>query len=256
MNIRHLHRASALLVVTFCAAASHAAPRPKSASKSAASKPTAKPAPKSAAKAVPDLAAPAASVSLPIALPLGVKIEFEVDGGQDDVLGMVKAFVGGLEEANAPRSGARPAPNSWQQMLGDKQFSAILKDVRHLHLVVYQLPNTQSSIPTPEIGDMSGMTMEGGVTLARPTRRAPDASFDAIAFHAKPLLAAGGRRNLQANVGNTRVQMFDFAPASSTGSPRGFGLIAQSSSRIIVARSHGYPDVAALGRLIRLNAAS
>ena len=210
---------------------------------------------------MPDLAAAAARVSLPIALPPGVKIEFEVDGGQDDVLGMVKAFVGGLEEANAPRSGAKPAPNSWQQMLGDKQFSAILKDVRHLHLVVYQLPNTQSSIPTPEIGDTSGMTMEGtmegGVTLARPTQRASQANFDAIAFHAKPLLAAGGRRNLQANVGNTRVQMFDFAASPTTpGSPRGFGLIAQSSSRIIVARSHGYPDMAALGRLIRLNGAS
>lgn len=77
--------------------------------------------------------------------------------------------------------------------------------------------------------------------------------FNAMSFHKKPLLASGGRRNLQANMGRTRVQVFAFA--ASPGSARGFGLIAQSPSRIIVARSEGYPDMAALGRMIHFSSA-
>lgn len=241
MNIRHSLRASALLAMALCTAASQAAPQQKAVPESATPRP--------ASTAL----RPAVLAPLPIALPPNVKIEFEVDGGQDDVLGMAKAFLGGLEETNAPRPGARPASGTWLQLLGDKQFSAILKDVRHLHLVVYRLPEASGGMT------IQGGTMEGGVTLAPSTRRGAEASFDAIAFHAKPLLAAGGRRNLQANVGRSRVQMFDFAPSPGAASPtssRGFGLIVQSASRIIVARSHGYPNMAALGRLIHFNSAS
>lgn len=196
------------------------------------------------ARAVQTLAATTA-LAIPV-LP-GARVQLELDANEKDLLGMVKSLVKGLEKSNAK---AGKSDQILLRLLADKQFSSVLKDIHHLHVVVYDRKEPESDLSaTLNRLSSGGMTLDAttitgsmteGVRIAPPVSVAP--APDVFAFYEKPFRAEGGRRVLKADMKSTQVEMFGFQP--------GFALVINSPSRLIVARADAFPDMEALGRMI------
>lgn len=201
-----------------------------------------------------------ATRALPIPALPNAPVQLELEGTEQDLLGMLKSFAQGLEKANA-QSAKLPTANVFVQLLADKQLSAVLKNIRYLHLVVYDLdalrdaeeaasPSLGGSMSGSMSGTMSSGTMTGDVTMSAPgSATKPPTSLpkvpDALSFYEKPFRAEGGKRLLMANFKSTKVLMLGF------NQPQGFALIVSAPSRVVVARADGYPDMEAFGRMIQ-----
>ena len=161
----------------------------------------------------------AASQPLTISALPNAPVQLELEGTERDILGMLKSFIKGLESANTQQSKSATA-NTLLQLLSDKQFSAALKNIHNLHVVVYNLDG-----------------LEGSDAIRS---KVPDP----IVFYDKPFRAEGGKRTLTADFKSTKVAMFGFNKVP------GFALVVNSPSRVVVVRADGYPDMEVIGRMI------
>jgi len=96
--------------------------------------------------------------TLPIPVPPNARINVEVDAQHDDLLGVVKSLLKGFNgqtlrammegpqgaggpSAGGPGMAGTPAPGSGEatfaRMLADVNLAEVLKDINHLHLVMY-----------------------------------------------------------------------------------------------------------------------
>ena len=229
---------SIIPILLLCSVTAHAAPIQKSApTKPTVTKPT-------VAKSAP--------LDLSIAPLPDVPVQIELNGTDNDVLGMLKSFARGLEAANA-NANANAAPAGGQTsdlllaLLSEQQISAALKNIHHLHLVVYDLDalrEAQSQVDNENLLAGLGNAM---MTPAIPKTKTPAPSKipDAIAFYEPRWAGAGGKRLLMADFKNTKVLLQGFT------APQGFALVVSAPSRVIVARADGYPDLEIIGRMLR-----
>lgn len=168
---------------------------------------------------------------LPIPLPPGATVQIEVDGRDNDLLGMVKDLIGGVQfgPGAAALTGTaatgtavvvtRPGPPA---LLSDMQLASLLQNIHHLHLVSF-------APPAP-----SGKTLSGN------TRNSP---FDGLAFYDKPLQSMGGHRTLFYGNG-PRVALYGFDQTHA------FAAVVDTGGVIYALRADGSPDMAVLGKII------
>ena len=165
---------------------------------------------------------------------------------------MLKSLARGLEAANAgaqTSSSGQPS-DMLMAFLSEGQFSAALKDIHHLHLVVYDLNSlrdAQSQAENENLLANLGTSINGDKStpeIPAPASKIPDA----IAFYETKFVAEGGKRLLMGDFKNTKVLMSGF------DAPTGFALVVNAPSRIIVARADGYPDMEIVGRMVNLGA--
>ena len=133
-----------------------------------------------------------------------------MDGKDTDLLGMVKGLLAG---AVTPKTGAGVdsaagrAGNPLASLLGDGQFTALLKDIHHLHIVSFR----PADVPFP-------VSAVGAAAPALPPT-------DFLAFYEKPFVAEGGHRLLYLS-GGTSVVTVGFEQ------PRGFAAVIQSGGTV------------------------
>ena len=145
---------------------------------------------------------------LPIAAPDGAQALAELDGREGDVLGALKSFLSGVAGGGHAGGGGNP----FLGVVTDEQLTALLKNIHHLHAIVFA-------------------TTAGG---------------DLLPFYEKPFQGEGGHRVAWANApGGPRVLLEGFDPAP------GFAAVVQMPGELIVVRSDGYPDMQVLGKLVR-----
>jgi len=163
--------------------------------------------------------AQARSGALPISLPPNAVVQIEVDGRDNDMLGMIKDLIGGVHfgpDADA-QTGTEPAgtavtvskPGGPPTLLSDGQMTALLKNIHHLHLVSFEPP------------------VASGKSTA--------AAFDGLAFYDKPFQSQGGHRILFYGNG-PRVALYGF-----------------DQTRSFALRADGYPDMAVIGKILHFN---
>lgn len=184
---------------------------------------------------------------LRIPLPEKAQVSVEVDAHQDDLIGVVKSMLKGLNipalmkmmqglGANTGISFPEVAPNgaplpppaaggappatpgaafSQQATIQTApNFADVLKDIHQLHMVVYKA---------------EGWT--------------PD---QAIKFYEQPFAEEGGRRVLWINQGENRMLMVGFSK------PHGFAIVLPAGEEITVIRADGYPDLEGVGSFVTM----
>ncbi|MCR8526139.1 hypothetical protein WB334_24880, partial [Escherichia coli] len=99
------------------------------------------------------MAAPPLS-QLVIPAPPGGRLRVEMDARSEDILGVMKSFLKGIGETNSTARAVDPArpirPNPIADALAGGNLADILKDVNHVHFVVYEMPGAKlpSLMPT------------------------------------------------------------------------------------------------------------
>jgi hypothetical protein len=184
---------------------------------------------------------------LRIPLPEKAQVSVEVDAHQDDLIGVVKSMLKGLNipalmkmmqgmgantgisfpdvapngeplpQPGAPGShpgapGVALAPSATVQTAPN--FADLLKDIHQLHMVVFKA---------------EGWT--------------PD---QAIKFYEQPFAEEGGRRVLWINHGENRMLMVGFSK------PHGFAIVIPAAEEITVIRADGYPDLEGVGSFVTM----
>jgi hypothetical protein len=158
---------------------------------------------------------------LPIAVPPGAAVQMELDGKDQDLLGMVKSLLTGAATPKTAAGTAAPdaaGANPFLNFLGDGQLTTLLRDIHHLHILSFK-PADAASVPAGQPADF-------------------------LAFYEKPFEAEGGHRLLYLG-GSTPVVTVGF------DQPRGFAAVVQSSGTVFVIRADGYPDMTIIGNLLR-----
>ena len=150
----------------------------------------------------------AAPTPLPISTPEGAQVLAELDGREGDVLGALKSFLSGVAGGGRAGGGGNP----FLGVVTDEQLTALLKNVHHLHALVFA-------------------TAPGG---------------DLLPFYEKPFQGEGGHRVAWVGApGGPRVLLEGFDPAP------GFAAVVQMPGEAVVVRADGYPDMQVLGKLVR-----
>jgi hypothetical protein len=177
---------------------------------------------------------------LSISLPSNARLRLDVDARDEDILGVVKSLLRGLNGStlkgilppaqanNSDATGKQQAGTvdigkvAALQLLSDTELHTLLENVNHLRVVVFETPRTSR---------YSG------------ARRKPQDSSIISYYENAYLTREGGRRLVRADF--DEVQMF------TVGFPnRGFGVVIQSPGMGIVIRSDGYPDFVGAGPLL------
>lgn len=172
---------------------------------------------------------------LPIPLPEKAQVTVEVDAHQEDLIGVVKSLLKGLNlpammrmmqglggpagisfpdvaPNGEPAPVAPAAPGAAEPPMPN--FAEILKNIHQLHMVVFKA---------------EGFTPE-----------------QAIKFYEGPFQEQGGRRVLWVNQGETRMLMMGFRE------PRGFAIVIPTATEVTVVRADGYPDLEGVGSFVTL----
>ncbi|MBC8102531.1 MAG: hypothetical protein H7Z41_08065 [Cytophagales bacterium] len=221
--------------------------------------------------------APAPSLSpvrqdLPLLIPIapGTRVTLEVDARDDDLLGVVKQLLMGLQKSvptppkkpvvaqAKPKTAAgkktaaakpaavpvaNPAPNEGDDFLAfvrTTRINEVLKEIRHIHVVTVE-PSAAEKLSGP------GGT-EGAVSPPTADVKAAEIAADKmIAFYEEAFRKEGGRRVLWSNRGGTsRILMSGFDLPR-----RNFALVVQSGpGKYTIFRADGYPNAEAVSRII------
>ena len=146
----------------------------------------------------PAPAAPAADQPLLIPAPAGGTVQVEMDLRDDDLLGVFKSLLRGVGQgANSvpmpPDGGAGNGPN-WSKLmagvLSNADLSDVLKDVTHVHFVLYSLPG----------GGMPGMMPAPSSPQSKLAARADSSPMgDLTSFYETAFTAEGGHRIIYIN---------------------------------------------------------
>jgi hypothetical protein len=177
---------------------------------------------------------------LPIPLPDQAKVTMEIDAHQEDLLGVAKSLLKGLnlpalmqmmqgmapgmglpdiQPNGAPLPGAEEGAHGPGAVAGIKpiyapNFADLLKGINQVHMVVF-----------------------------KPANKDPE---QIIKFYEMPFQEQGGRRVLWFNQGANQVLMMGFRE------PRGFALIMPMGEEVTVIRADGYPDLEGVGSFVTM----
>lgn len=198
------------------------------------------------AVAPPALALPPGYLLVPT--PPGGTLRFEMNASSEDLLGLMKSFLKGIGETrpldptrnpNDPGYTRVPRPNNpIEQALTDGNLADILKDVNHVHFLVWELP----APPAPPVVQAARPHVKGAKFVpAPPPPPAPVVSkFDANSFYEGAFGAEGAHRILFTDVDDFKLVMVGFP------NRQGFAFAASGGGYVAAARSDGYPDLEAL----------
>jgi hypothetical protein len=177
---------------------------------------------------------------LPIPLPDQAQVSVEIDAHHDDLLGVAKSMLKGLNlpalmqmmQGMAPgmgfpdiRPNGAPAPDGAEGQAGPgapgmvlpaaPNFADLFKGIHQMHLVVF-----------------------------KPANKDPE---QIIKFYEAPFQEQGGRRILWINQGANKVLMMGFSEPR-----RGFALIMPMGEEVAVVRADGYPDLEGVGSFVTM----
>ncbi len=205
--------------------------------------------PASAQQAAPPVMASAsAPAPLVIPAPPGGKLRVEMDARSEDLLGLVKSFLKGIGETGSPTaplpgqtaaSASAAAQNPIAQAIAGGDLAAMLKDVNHVHVVVYEVAGPAPTPPAVLIP--SGMTGLKKMLAAAPP--APPA-FDSNSFYETAFASEGAHRILYTDADAYKLVMVGFP------NQQGFAFAASGGGYVVVERSDGYPDLEVLTAFI------
>lgn len=208
--------------------------------------------------AAPPMTSPATTVPvtteaapLVIPPPPGGKLRVEMDARSEDLLGMMKSFLKGIGETGqpvVPTSGrAASPPNPVAEAIANGNLAAMLKDVNHVHMVVYEIPGAAGPSPVMLITPVQpGLKKSLVAAPAAPVTPATPAvpSFDSNSFYEGAFAAEGAHRLLYTDADEYKLVMVGFP------NRRGFAFAASGGGYVFVERSDGYPDLEVLTAFI------
>lgn len=213
--------------------------------------------PTSAQQAAPAFQSPAASsglAPLPIPAPPGGKLRVEMDARSEDLLGMVKSFLRGIGETGSPTvllpgQTAASAQNPVAQAIANGDLAAMLKDVNHVHVVVYEIPGAAAPSVPVSVQVFSGKpTLKKSVQVTVITPPAPVIppvpAFDSNSFYETAFASEGAHRILYADADAYKLVMVGFP------NRQGFAFAASGGGYVVVERSDGYPNLEVLTAFI------
>ncbi len=193
---------------------------------------------------------------LTIPVPPGGKLRVEMDARSEDLLGLVKSFLKGIGETGAPTvvpaGTAASPPNPLAQAISNGDLAAMLKDVNHVHVVVYEIPgaaapaspvSVQVTPATPKL--KKSVTVTVITPAAPPAPAAPVVpAFDSNSFYETAFAAEGAHRILYTDADAYKLVMVGFP------NRQGFAFAASGGGYVVVERSDGYPDLEVLTAFI------
>ena len=210
--------------------------------------------PASAQQAAPaSVSPPSASAPAPLVIPAppGGKLRVEMDARSEDLLGMVKSFLKGIGETGAPAllpgqttaSATSAAQNPIAQAIAGGEIAAMLKDVNHVHVVVYEVASPASPRMTATLGNPAvPKSPLAAPIFAAPLPAVP--AFDSNSFYETAFASEGAHRILYTDADAYKLVMVGFP------SRQGFAFAASGGGYVVVERSDGYPDLEVLTAFI------
>lgn len=199
----------------------------------------------------PAMTASASTDTLPLVIPPppGGKLRVEMDARSEDLLGMMKSFLKGIGETGQPvyLTPGRTAspPNPVAEAIANGDLAAMLKDVNHVHIAVYEIPGAAGpSSVTIIIPSQPGM--KKSLVTAAPAAPATPAvpAFDSNSFYESAFAAEGAHRLLYTDADEFKLVMVGFP------NRQGFAFAASGGGYVFVERSDGYPDLEVLTAFI------
>lgn len=188
-------------------------------------------------------------VPLLIPAPPGAKLRVEMDARSEDLLGMVKAFLTGIGETGTqPKTPGQPAspPNPIADVLQAGNLAEVLKDVNHVHFVVYELPSSPVDVPAPPMAVPGKLHPKpAALTLAAvPTIIPALPKFDSNAFYEDAFSHEGAHRILFTDADEYKLVMVGFPDK------HGFAFAVSGGGYVAVSRTDGYPNLEALSSFL------
>ena len=198
----------------------------------------------------PVTAPPLSQLAIPV--PPGGKLRVEMDARSEDILGVLKSFLKGIGETNSTARAVDPArpikPNPIADALAGGDLADILKDVNHVHFVVYEIPGAKPPMmplmsptviikPLGKKGGKALMTVPA-VPVIAPAPPVP--VFDSNAFYETAFDAEGAHRLLFTDADEYKLVMVGFPDR------KGYAYAVSGGGYVIVSRSDGYPNMEAL----------
>jgi hypothetical protein len=164
-----------------------------------------------------------------------------MDARSEDVLGMMKSFLKGIGEATPALQPGQPVPprNPVADLLVNGNLADILKDVNHVHFVVYELaPSSPASpliSPTPKkaVNPMPLVTMPTEVVVL-------PGAFDSNSYYETAFGIEGAHRIMFADAGPYKMLMVGFPDR------KGYAFAASGGGYVAVSRIDGYPNLEVL----------
>lgn len=187
---------------------------------------------------------------LTIPAPPGGRLRAEMDARSEDILGVMKSFLKGIGETNATARAVDPArplkPNPIADALAGGDLADILKDVNHVHFVVYEMPGAKPPMLMPPKSMMTKpLGKKGKALMAAPPVVVVPAiptlpTFDSNAFYETAFDAEGAHRLLFTDADEYKLVMVGFP------NRQGYAYAVSGGGYVIVSRSDGYPNLEAL----------
>ena len=196
----------------------------------------------------PMMTAPAATETAPLVIPPppGGKLRVEMDARSEDLLGMMKSFLKGIGETGQPvalTSGRTASPNPVAEAIANGDLAAMLKDVNHVHIVVYEVAGPSSMPPSVLIPPgTTGLKKMLAAPTIPPSPAVP--TFDSNSFYESAFAAEGAHRLLYTDADEFKLVMVGFP------NRQGFAFAASGGGYVFVERSDGYPDLEVLTAFI------
>ena len=185
---------------------------------------------------------------LVIPVPPGGKLRVEMDARSEDILGVLKSFLKGIGETNETARAVDPVhslkPNPIADALAGGDLADILKDVNHVHFVVYEMPGakppmvTQRAVYKPAGKKGKALLAAPPVVVAPAVPPAP--AFDSNAFYETAFDAEGAHRIVFTDADAYKLVMVGFP------NRQGYAYAVSGGGYVIVSRTDGYPNLEAL----------
>lgn len=193
----------------------------------------------------PIAAPPLSQLAIPV--PPGGRLRAEMDARSEDILGVLKSFLKGIGETNDTVRAVNPArpakPNPIADALAGGDLADILKDVNHVHFVVYEMPGAKPPMLMPPKPMMTKpLGKKGKALMAAPPAVVVPAvpAFDSNAFYETAFDAEGAHRLLFTDADEYKLIMVGFPDR------KGYAYAVSGGGYVIVSRSDGYPNMEAL----------
>ena len=196
-----------------------------------------------AVSASPAAAATPAPLPLPISSPPGAKLRFEMDARSEDLLGLVKSFLKGFSDVPASAKGAAGTPaaasNPIEEVLRDGNLADILKDVNHVHFMVWEVPALKPPVPvlTPPVKPGKASS---ALVATPPAAVFTPSALDTNAFYEEAFGHEGAHRIVFTDADELKLLMVGFPDR------RGFAFAVSGGGYVAVSRADGYPNAEAL----------
>lgn len=201
----------------------------------------------------PALGNPPLSI-LSVPAPPGGRLRVEMDARSEDVLGVLKSFLRGIGETNGTSRAANPSrttrPSPVADALEGGDLADMLRDVNHIHFVVYEMPGaaTPTAIHVAPKTVIKTTTKKGvktqTVTLVPPPTPTPapaaTPAFDSNTFYESAFAAEGAHRIMFADADDYKLVMVGFP------NRQGYAFAVSGGGYVAVSRTDGYPNLEAL----------